>query len=159
MTLRLWRKIRSRLSGRLVRPRSCYLSNLHWNPSIYPSIHRYCIEIHLSIHLFIGTALTYIFDVRWSNHRSFYPRKRPSLNSPAEKRPPIYATWKILRSLPSNNTGDRLVASYVNFYLANGAVILPGFGVPEDEVALRLFEVRTHTRNWFCIHRRKNRPF
>ncbi|CAM9432832.1 unnamed protein product, partial [Hapterophycus canaliculatus] len=36
--------------------------------------------------------------------------------------------------------GDRLAASYVNFYLANGAVILPGFGVPEDEAASRLFK-------------------
>ncbi|CAM9868104.1 unnamed protein product [Scytosiphon promiscuus] len=36
--------------------------------------------------------------------------------------------------------GDRLAASYVNFYLANGAVILPGFGVPEDEVASQLFK-------------------
>lgn len=37
--------------------------------------------------------------------------------------------------------GERLAASYVNFYFANGVVILPGFGVPEDEAALRLFEV------------------
>ncbi|CBJ27089.1 agmatine deiminase [Ectocarpus siliculosus] len=36
--------------------------------------------------------------------------------------------------------GDRLAASYVNFYLANGAVILPGYGVPEDEAAVRLFK-------------------
>lgn len=37
--------------------------------------------------------------------------------------------------------GERLAASYVNFYLANGAVILPGYGVAEDEAAVRLFEV------------------
>lgn len=36
--------------------------------------------------------------------------------------------------------GERLAASYVNFYLVNGAVILPGYGVPQDEAALRLFE-------------------
>lgn len=38
--------------------------------------------------------------------------------------------------------GDRLAASYVNFYLANGAVILPGYDVPEDETAMRLLKVR-----------------
>lgn len=38
--------------------------------------------------------------------------------------------------------GDRLAASYVNFYFANGAVILPGYDVPEDETAMRFFEVR-----------------
>ena len=48
---------------------------------------------------------------------------------------------------PQNNldhyvdAGERLAASYVNFYLANGAVIIPGYGVPEDEAAVRLFKV------------------
>lgn len=51
-----------------------------------------------------------------------------------------------IRILPFNliawtNAGERLAASYVNFYLANGAVILPGYGVPEDEAAVRLFKV------------------
>jgi agmatine deiminase len=32
--------------------------------------------------------------------------------------------------------GDRLSASYVNYYVCNGAVILPGFGVPQDREAL-----------------------
>ena len=31
--------------------------------------------------------------------------------------------------------GDRLAASYVNFYLANGAVIVPAFGDPHDACA------------------------
>lgn len=31
----------------------------------------------------------------------------------------------------------------MNFYLANGAVILPGYGVPEDEAAVRLFKVKS----------------
>ncbi|KAJ9514574.1 hypothetical protein QJQ45_016311 [Haematococcus lacustris] len=31
--------------------------------------------------------------------------------------------------------GQRLAASYVNFFIANGAVVMPAFGVPEDEVA------------------------
>lgn len=36
---------------------------------------------------------------------------------------------------PTRSAGDRLAASYVNFYIANGAVILPGFGDPADEAA------------------------
>lgn len=40
-----------------------------------------------------------------------------------------------------------MAASYVNFYLANGAVILPGYGVPEDELAVRLFQVCSAIRN------------
>eukprot|EP01007_Sphenomonas_quadrangularis_P001548 NODE_2537_length_586_cov_64.592179_g2165_i0.p1 GENE.NODE_2537_length_586_cov_64.592179_g2165_i0~~NODE_2537_length_586_cov_64.592179_g2165_i0.p1 ORF type:complete len:134 (+),score=39.07 NODE_2537_length_586_cov_64.592179_g2165_i0:32-403(+) len=31
--------------------------------------------------------------------------------------------------------GNRRAASYVNFYIANGGVIVPHFGVPQDEIA------------------------
>ena len=31
--------------------------------------------------------------------------------------------------------GDRLAASYINFYQGEKFVILPGFGVPEDKLA------------------------
>lgn len=34
--------------------------------------------------------------------------------------------------------GERLAASYVNFYIANGAIIAPAFGVETDEVARTL---------------------
>ncbi len=33
---------------------------------------------------------------------------------------------------PSRSPGERLAASYVNFYFANGAVIMPAFGDPAD---------------------------
>jgi agmatine deiminase len=33
------------------------------------------------------------------------------------------------------SNGMRLAASYVNFYIANGAIIAPAFGVPTDEAA------------------------
>jgi agmatine deiminase len=32
--------------------------------------------------------------------------------------------------------GDRMAASYVNFYIANGGIIAPTFGAPQDEAAL-----------------------
>jgi len=31
--------------------------------------------------------------------------------------------------------GERLAASYVNFYIANGGIIMPAFGVPEADSA------------------------
>lgn len=37
---------------------------------------------------------------------------------------------------PTRIQGDRLAASYVNFYIANGAVIVPQFNDPNDEKAL-----------------------
>lgn len=33
--------------------------------------------------------------------------------------------------------GDRLAASYVNFYIANGGIVLPVFGDPNDEKAIQ----------------------
>ena len=33
--------------------------------------------------------------------------------------------------------GDRLAASYINFYLCNGGAVVPLFGDPQDELALR----------------------
>jgi agmatine deiminase len=36
--------------------------------------------------------------------------------------------------------GERLAASYVNFYIANGAIIAPCFGVPTDEPAQQILQ-------------------
>lgn len=36
---------------------------------------------------------------------------------------------------PARTPGERLAASYVNFYIANGCVVMPGFGDPADEAA------------------------
>lgn len=41
---------------------------------------------------------------------------------------------------PANNAdplGDRFCRSYVNFYIANGGIVMPGYGVDEDEDARR----------------------
>jgi agmatine deiminase len=47
----------------------------------------------------------------------------------------------------NRKAGERLAASYVNFYAANGAIIAPSFGVATDEAAeavlKRLFPERT----------------
>ena len=36
---------------------------------------------------------------------------------------------------PTRTPGERLAASYVNFYIANAAVVVPQFGDPMDETA------------------------
>lgn len=36
---------------------------------------------------------------------------------------------------PTRSPGERLAASYVNFYIANGHIVMPGFGDPADEAA------------------------
>lgn len=33
------------------------------------------------------------------------------------------------------HVGERLAASYVNFYIANGGIIMPAFGVPDADAA------------------------
>ncbi|MEE4166521.1 MAG: agmatine deiminase [Desulfocapsaceae bacterium] len=40
----------------------------------------------------------------------------------------------------ARNTGRRLAASYVNFYIANGGIVMPLFNDPRDEAALRTIE-------------------
>ena len=37
----------------------------------------------------------------------------------------------------SRSSGTRLAATYVNFYICNGGVVIPAFGDPQDEVALK----------------------
>lgn len=31
------------------------------------------------------------------------------------------------------NAGDRMAGSYINFYLPNGGVVMPKFGIPEAD--------------------------
>lgn len=39
---------------------------------------------------------------------------------------------------PTRTPGERLAASYVNFYIANNAIIMPGFGKPNDTSRLNM---------------------
>ena len=36
---------------------------------------------------------------------------------------------------PTRTPGERLAASYVNFYIANKSIVMPGFGDPADQEA------------------------
>ncbi|KAL6759516.1 hypothetical protein V8C86DRAFT_2573792 [Haematococcus lacustris] len=57
--------------------------------------------------------------------------------------PPLFRTEEECEGLEEDpmasdmyrKPGQRLAASYVNFFIANGAVVMPAFGVLEDEVA------------------------
>eukprot|EP00871_Galdieria_phlegrea_P001967 jgi/Galph1/2771/GphlegSOOS_G1419.1 len=59
---------------------------------------------------------------------------------------PFYRTMEETQGIVPNNTttmprreNDRLVASYVNFYFVNNAIIMPSFGEPWDTVAEQTF--------------------
>ncbi len=41
---------------------------------------------------------------------------------------------------PTRTPGERLAASYVNFYIANGAVVMPAFDDPMDDAAKKILE-------------------
>jgi agmatine deiminase len=55
---------------------------------------------------------------------------------------------------PVNMLGERLPASYANFYVANGVVIVPTFNDPNDVVALRILGELFHGREVVGIHAR-----
>ncbi len=50
--------------------------------------------------------------------------------------------------------GERLAASYANFYIANGAVILPQFGDPKDAEAVRILQEAMPERRVVPIYAR-----
>lgn len=41
---------------------------------------------------------------------------------------------------PTRTPGERLAASYVNFYIANRSIVMPGFGDPADEPAREILQ-------------------
>ena len=45
-----------------------------------------------------------------------------------------------IEDLKQRSVGDRLPASYINFYIANGGVIVPAFDSPYDHVALEALQ-------------------
>lgn len=53
---------------------------------------------------------------------------------------------------PTREPGDRLAASYVNFYIANEAVVMPGFGDEKDAEAKAVLEKLFPTRKVIQIY-------
>ena len=52
---------------------------------------------------------------------------------------------------PTRTPGERLAASYVNFYIANHAVVMPAFGDPADEQAQEILRKLFPTREIVAI--------
>ena len=52
---------------------------------------------------------------------------------------------------PTRTPGERLAASYVNFYIANGAVVMPAFGDPMDSKAQAILQTLFPTRKVVAI--------
>ena len=52
------------------------------------------------------------------------------------------------------NPGKRMAASYVNFYIANGGIVMPGFNVPTDESARNAIQALFPDRRILQIYSR-----
>nr|WP_297173284.1 agmatine deiminase [uncultured Agathobaculum sp.] len=52
---------------------------------------------------------------------------------------------------PTRTPGERLAASYVNFYIANGSVVMPAFGDPMDKTAQAILQSLFPTRRVVAI--------
>ncbi len=50
--------------------------------------------------------------------------------------------------------GKRMAASYVNFYIANGGIVMPGFNVPADQPARQAIQALFPDRNVIQIYSR-----
>lgn len=55
---------------------------------------------------------------------------------------------------PARTPGERLAASYVNFYISNGHIVMPGFGDPADEPARQILQKLFPTRRVIQIDAR-----
>ena len=60
--------------------------------------------------------------------------------------------WRCPCPAPLYFDGDRLPASYANFYISNAAVIVPTFNDPNDRVALGILGELFHDRPVVGIH-------
>ncbi|MCI6022995.1 MAG: agmatine deiminase [Oscillospiraceae bacterium] len=73
---------------------------------------------------------------------------------------PIYVTEEDCAALdpmdgePTRVPGDRLAASYVNFYIANGAIVMPAFGDKNDQKAAEILQTLFPTREIVPIYAR-----
>ena len=51
--------------------------------------------------------------------------------------------------------GKRMAGSYINFYIANGGIVMPGFGVPQDEAAREIVQSLFPDRNVVQVYSRE----
>lgn len=73
---------------------------------------------------------------------------------------PMYLTEEEAASLRKGGgfverkAGERLAASYINFYISNATVVVPAFGDPNDEVAASLLREAFPTRKVVSVYTR-----
>lgn len=63
------------------------------------------------------------------------PLKRSRSEHRGSLPPPLHTAPQDETGRANREPGERLAASYVNFYIANGGVVMPAFGVPEADAA------------------------
>ena len=93
--------------------------------------------------------LAYEKDPADENHARSADNMR-RLNAAARKRPLRIVTIPFPRPVMMN--GERLPASYANFYVANGVVLVPTFNDPNDRVALNAIAEAFPGRTVIGIH-------
>ncbi len=74
---------------------------------------------------------------------------------------PLYVTEEESKGVDSvegvlpREEGDRMAGSYANFYIANGAIILPVFNDPQDEEAIKVLKEAFPSREIVPIYARE----
>ena len=84
-------------------------------------------------------CLEYLGGVKDAKGRSIKVHKLPlpkPVTITAEECEGLDACWDEPVRIP----GERLAASYVNFYIANHSIVMPGFGDPQDEKAKKVLQ-------------------
>ena len=101
-----------------------------------------------------GPAYVYFVDPADANHeRSIDNLRRLELASHAPEVGPLRIVQLPFPG-PVLMSDERLPASYANFYIANGVVIVPTFNDPNDRVALNTLVELFPTRHVVGIHSR-----
>ena len=85
------------------------------------------------------------------NHRAFRRQHAPPASSPA-RRDGALKVVKLPYPRAVTMNGERLPASYANFYIANGVVLVPTFNDANDRVALNTLAELLPDRHVVGIH-------
>ncbi len=85
--------------------------------------------------------------------RRFHVHKIP-LPAPVTITKEECAGLDLCEGQPARTPGERLAASYVNFYIANHAVVIPAFGDPMDETAKKILQGLFPTRRVVPVYAR-----
>ena len=94
-----------------------------------------------------GTVITQSTDDHDSENFPIYHDNRITLHEARDARDRDIEIVSIPEPEARYLDGQRMPLSYINFYLANGAVIMPGFGSPQDDAALQILKEQFPARD------------